>query len=93
MQAVTIVDTEVLLSAKNIDLDKITICQFNEDGQNIIDSYVEITRHLQELGQLFQVFRFNLENLLNCYTIYPDDHLERAEHSEALIPILLQLTH
>ena len=73
-------DTEVLLSAKNIDLDKITICQFNEDGQNIIDSYVEITRHLQELGQLFQVFRFNLENLLNCYTIYPDDHLERAEH-------------
>ena len=42
-----IVDTEILLSAKNIDLEKITICQFNEEGQNIIDSYVEITRHLQ----------------------------------------------
>ena len=58
-------DTETFLFAKNLDLDKLNIYQFNEDTQSVINSYVEITRHLQELGQLFHVFRFNLESLLN----------------------------
>lgn len=76
----TILDTETLLSAKNLDLDKLNIYQFGAAGQSVINAYVEITRHLQELGQLFQVFRFNLENLLNSYTIYPNDQLERKEY-------------
>ena len=76
-------DTETFLSAKNLDLDKLNIYQFNEDTQSVINSYVEITRHLQELGQLFHVFRFNLESLLNSYTIYPSDLLERKAHFQS----------
>lgn len=73
-------DTEAFLSTKNLNLDKLKIYQFDEFTQSIIDSYIEITRHLQEIGQLFHVFRFNLENMLNSYTIYPNDTLERTAH-------------
>ncbi len=73
-------DTESFLSTKDLDLDKLNIYQFDETTQSAINSYVEITRHLQELRQLFHVFRFNLENLLNSYTIYPSDLLKRKAH-------------
>lgn len=44
--------------------------------KKIIFKYVELTRHISELDKLFNVFRCNLSNLLNSFTIYSNDYIE-----------------
>ena len=36
----------------------------------IAETYVETTRHLQEIHQLYQIFIFQIENFLSRYTLY-----------------------
>lgn len=70
-------DTETFLPLENVDLDKISIFEFDEDTQAIFDGFIELTRHLQELNQLFRMFCFNLESMNTCYHAEGLDILER----------------
>ena len=47
-----------------------------ESDKRIFLNYVELTRHIIELDQLFNVFRYNLTNLLKHFTIFTNDLIE-----------------
>lgn len=70
-------DTERFFSTKDIDIEKVNIFVLDDKDKESVEAYIELTRHMQELKQLFDVFRFNLETLLNFYDIYPTDKVER----------------
>ncbi|MFR6601536.1 MAG: hypothetical protein ACLUQ0_03480 [Enterococcus italicus] len=52
-----------------------------DSDRKIFSDYVELTRHIIELDKLFNVFRYNLTNLLNHFTIYTNDLLERLDEN------------
>ncbi|HBA0856837.1 TPA: hypothetical protein J8Y08_001407, partial [Enterococcus faecium] len=47
-----------------------------ESDKRIFLNYVELTRHIIELDKLFNVFRYNLTNLLKHFTIFTNDLIE-----------------
>lgn len=47
-----------------------------ESDKRIFLNYVELTRHIIELDKLFNVFRYNLSNLLKHFTIFTNDLIE-----------------
>ena len=57
-------DTERFFSTKDIDIEKVNIFVLDDKDKESVEAYIELTRHMQELKQLFDVFRFNLETLL-----------------------------
>ena len=50
-------DTEKTLPYPDFDINDITLLDFTDDDLKIIHSYVEITRHVQEIHQLFELFQ------------------------------------
>jgi hypothetical protein len=72
-------DTERFILAKDLKLDAedISIPVLDEKEKGTLVSHVEITRHIQEIEQLFQLFRFNLKNLLHYYTLKNSDRIVR----------------
>lgn len=57
------------------------------DVQEAIEIHVRFTFYAQELEQLFQIFNFNLNQLINNYTFLNDDRfisrrLDRNKHSD-----------
>ncbi len=74
-------DTERFITSKYFnDIDNIILAEFSEVELNYIEHHIELTRYIQEINQLFKVFRFNLKNMLNCYTLMITDRIERTEH-------------
>ncbi len=67
----------ILCKDLNIDISKIKISKFNVMEKHILENYVEITRHFQEIDQLFEIFQFNLENLLTFYQLDSSDSIIR----------------
>ncbi len=65
---------EVILfkEEKNID-----IPELEDDEKNSIKLFIEITRHIQEIEQLFCIFQINLKNLLYFYQINNNDTIVR----------------
>ena len=45
----------------NGQLNGITFYQLNDDELNTSQKFVEMTRHLQEINQLYSIFKFNIE--------------------------------
>lgn len=60
----------------NIDTEKLQIAELNEEELSIVRDYIEITRHIQEIDQLFLVFRFNLSNLFLHFNLLYSDTIE-----------------
>ncbi|API90128.1 hypothetical protein BKP56_13105 [Marinilactibacillus sp. 15R] len=52
----------------------------SESDKKIFSKYVELTRHIIELDKLFYVFRYNLKNLLDHFTLYTNDLIERLDN-------------
>jgi len=50
-----------------------------EPDKRFVNFFLEITRHLQELNQLFHVFRFNLLNMRDLFTLTFSDSLIRND--------------
>jgi|GEM_PF-702614 len=73
-------DTEKYLFSKDIDFSQINIFEFDDITISGIETYIELTRHIQELKQLFDVYRFNLECLLSNYDITSTDRISRKEN-------------
>lgn len=67
----------ILLDNTNIDIEKIEIPNFSDDDMNLIESFLEYTRHIQEIDQLFRIFRINLQNILLHYVLNNDDTIIR----------------
>ena len=61
-------DTETFFTPQNPIIDGIKVSVLNEEVEQLFDSYIELTRHLQELHQIFGMFCFGLESLRNAYS-------------------------
>lgn len=70
-------DTEKILPFIDFDIDDITLPDFTDDALHIIQSYIEVTRHAQEIHQLFELFRYNLKRLLSVYELNNGDRVKR----------------
>ncbi len=70
-------DTEKMLPYQDFDIDHITLLDFTDEALQVIQSYVEITRHVQEIHQLFELFQYNLKRLLNVYELNNGDRIKR----------------
>lgn len=70
-------DTEKFFSFKEIDIEKVNVYVLSDEDRETVAAYVELTRHLQELKQLFDMFRFNLEDMLNTFEIFANDIVRR----------------
>lgn len=72
-------DTEKMMPYQDFDIDNITLPDFTDDALQIVQSYVEITRHTQETHQLFELFQYNLKRLLSIYELNNEDCIKRLE--------------
>ena len=70
-------DTERMLPYQDFDIDDITLLDFTDDALKIIQTYVEVTRHVQEIHQLFELFRYNLKRLLSVYELNSGNRIKR----------------
>ena len=70
-------DTEKTLPYPDFDINDITLLDFTDDDLKIIHSYVEITRHVQEIHQLFELFQYNLKRLRSVYELNNRDCIKR----------------
>ena len=70
-------DTEVMLPYGDFDIEKITLFEYTTDELEAIQSYVEITRHIQEIQQLYLIFRYNQRILLSTYDLNNRDRIKR----------------
>ena len=70
-------DTEIMLPYQDVELGAITLLNLTDEDLQIIRSYVEVTRHVQEIKQLFELFRYNLKRLLSTYELNVADTVKR----------------
>lgn len=72
-----IMDTEMLFPANTNSIDDLTILDYTAEEAQIIVSYIEMTRALQEIHQLFDVFRYHLSRLCAIYDLNASDMIVR----------------
>ena len=53
-------DTEKMLPYDDFNIDNITLYDYTDEGLNCITSFVEITRYIEEIHQLFDIFQYNI---------------------------------
>jgi hypothetical protein len=70
-------DTEKIMPYQGFDINNVTIPDLYEEELNTILKYIEITRYVQEIHQLFAVFCYNLLSILNTYELNNSDKLIR----------------
>lgn len=72
------VDTEFILRPEDFpsQLDEQKIPEFDEKSVYIL-TLIEVNRHLQEIEHLFQIYKTNLNLLLNHYVLYKNDSIIR----------------
>lgn len=70
-------DTEIILPYVDFDIEKITLSEYTSEESEIIQSYVEITRHIQEIQQLYLIFRYNQRVMLSTYDLNNSDRIKR----------------
>lgn len=57
-------ESTIFLKDTDINIEDINLVQLKEKERECLSSYVEITRHIQEINQLFHIYKCNLDNLL-----------------------------
>lgn len=72
-------NTEDVLLANNLsfDINSIEIFELENDDNKIILTFVEATRFIQEIEQLFRVYRSNLSLMLSTYILNSNDIIKR----------------
>lgn len=74
-------DTESFIPVNNKEtIEELRIADIDDIEENIFTFHIELTRHIQESRQLFLIFRFNLESLLNSYTLKAEDRIIRRKN-------------
>ena len=71
-------NTEAMVLSKDLDFDisKLKVPNLKLEEEKSLKKYISITKQIQELDQLFHIFRYNLKMLLNHYKIYHDGTIE-----------------
>lgn len=74
--------TEEYLLKEDIDFDitKIKLPQIDKKELELIEEYVEFTRHIQEIDQLFHIFKVNLQHLLFHYELMTNDTVIKKDN-------------
>lgn len=62
-------DTEKFYPIREFDFNNIAVADFSEKDIILVKEFIEITRWVQEIGQLFQVFSYHRENLQTTYDL------------------------
>lgn len=80
----------ILIKNTNINIEKIDIPELDGEELDIIEEYIEFTRHIQEIDQLFHVYKVNLEEMFQKYEFINDDTFYRkinflSEKSDSII--------
>ena len=72
-------NTETFFFTEHLDIntEQLSPANLNSEELKIIKYCIEITRHIQEIDCLFQIFRFNLKNMLHHYTLFTSDKIKR----------------
>lgn len=70
-------DTEKLLPYDDFNIDNITLYDYTDEGLKYITSFVEITRYIEEIHQLFNIFQYNIRRLLSIYELNNHDKIKR----------------
>ena len=85
----------ILKNDIDINIEEINIPEFEDEEIELIEEYIEFTRHIQEIDQLFHVFKVNLNHLLIHYdlinndTIIKKDNFANDEDDEIVINALV----
>lgn len=74
--------TEEYLLKEQVDVDitKIKLPKLSDIEVNMIEEYVELTRHVQEIDQLFHIFKVNLQQLLLHYELITNDTIIKKDN-------------
>lgn len=59
------------------DIQDIKIPNMNDEEKETIETFIDITRHIQEIEQLFRIFRVNIKILLNFYRLGNNDEISK----------------
>ena len=59
----------ILLRDCDFNIQDIEIPNMNDEEKETIETFIDITRHIQEIEQLFRIFRVNIKILLNFYRL------------------------
>lgn len=69
--------TEKMLPYDDFNIDNITLYDYNDKDLKRITSFVEITRYIEEIHQLFDIFQYNIRRLLSIYELNNHDKIKR----------------
>ena len=71
--------TESHFYAKHLDVDveQLNTADLNDEELATIKYYIKITKHMQEINGLFQVFDFNLNSMRHHYAVFNDGTIKR----------------
>lgn len=70
-------DTEKILPYDDFNIDDITLYDYTDEGLECITSFVEVTRYIEEIHQLFNIFQYNIRRLLSIYELNNHDKIKR----------------
>ena len=73
-------ESTIFLKDTDINIEDINLVQLKEKERECLSSYIEITRHIQEINQLFHIYKCNLDNLLFFYKLNNNDILQRNKY-------------
>ena len=67
----------ILLRDCDFNIQDIEIPNMNDEEKETIETFIDITRHIQEIEQLFRIFRVNIKILLNFYRLGNNDEISK----------------
>lgn len=67
----------ILIKNTDINMERIKVPKFSGEELCIIQQFIEFTRHIQEIDQLFHIFKVNLSELLLNYELNCNDTIVR----------------
>ena len=67
----------ILIENTDINMERIKVPKFSDEELYTIQQFIEFTRHIQEIDQLFHIFKINLREILLNYELNCDDTIVR----------------
>ncbi len=67
---------KILAKDVNLDFENLVLPELSQSEKNVFELYVEINRHFQEINNLYRIFQFNLNSLLDTYVLNTNDIFE-----------------
>lgn len=72
-------DTERIIPPSWIEDGDVIFLELDDDELKTVTDYIEIKRHIQEIKQLFDVFRYDMGAMLRVYNLNNSDAIDRNQ--------------